>query len=86
MFDLIGEFIANGSKLNRNDVWALCGELNTLLWANNLLKKENKLQLVAEKLPAPVVLKDLEFSVINEVLLSLFITPFLEYFRLRRHV
>lgn len=48
MFDLLGEFIANGSKLTRNDVWALCGELNTLLWSKNLIKKENKLQLVAE--------------------------------------
>lgn len=63
MFDLIGEFLANGSKLNRNEVWSLCGELNSFLWSKHLLKKENKLQLVAERLPQPVILKDLEFSV-----------------------
>jgi hypothetical protein len=37
--------------MNRNEVWALCNELNSLMWKKNLLKKENKLQLVAEKLP-----------------------------------
>jgi len=43
MFDLIGEFLANGGKLTRSDVWALCGELNSFLWNKSLLKKENKL-------------------------------------------
>lgn len=60
-FDLLVEFISNGGRVKRNEIWDYCGHLNQKLWQDNLVKKENKHSLVAERLESSIIIKELAF-------------------------
>lgn len=61
IFDLIGDFLGNGGRLTRNQIWESCGEILRNLNNHNLIRKENKHTLSAERLPNSIVLKELDF-------------------------
>ena len=56
LYELIGEFIKNGNKINSSLAFELCEQLNKELLEKHLITLENKLSFVAERLKAPVIL------------------------------
>ncbi len=56
LYELIGEFIKNGNKINSTMAFELCEILNKELLEKKLITLENKFTFVAERLSAPVIL------------------------------
>lgn len=63
IFDLINDFLSNGGKLTITEIRDVCDKILGLLEKKEgVIKKENKHSLFAERLPEPIVLRELKVN------------------------
>jgi len=60
LYELIGEYILNGRKINKEKAREICDQLVKTLLDEKLISQENKFSLVAEKLLKPLTLNEVK--------------------------
>ncbi|EEH11762.1 ABC transporter family protein (macronuclear) [Tetrahymena thermophila SB210] len=60
LYELIGEFIQNGNQVSKEQTQKICVELQKQLLDQKIIKIEDKFNLVAEKLDAPITLNQVQ--------------------------